>query len=88
MTREEIEHRLVEDGWEIEERSSPDLIVGRFGALSILAYEFLTRGDEPEFQLIDSERLLVCWVRMIPPPRVALALLEECAAEPWEGEAG
>jgi len=87
MTREEIEYRFVEAGWEIADRSSPNLIVARFGNLSILAYEFLTRGNEPEFELIDSERLLVCWVRIIPSPRVALALLEECA-EPWEGEAG
>ncbi len=87
MTREEIERGFVGAGWEIVDRSSPQLLVGRSGHLSILAYEFLTRTEDPSFELIDSERMLVCWVRVIPTPRIAGVLLEQ-HGEPLVREQG
>ncbi len=77
MTREEVELSLVAAGWEIAERSSPHLIVGCSGILSILAYEFLTSTEDPKFELRDSNWAVSYWVRVIPSPRVAAVLLEE-----------
>ena len=75
MTREEIRLSLIRAGWKIADRSSRHLLVGSCGGLSIWAYECLTRTGDPTFQLIDGERALSYWVRVIPSPRVAAVLL-------------
>jgi hypothetical protein len=75
--REEIEQSFVAAGWKITDCSSRDLLVGYSDNVSILAYEFLTRTEDPHFELRDSKWYLSHWVRVIPSPRVAAVLLEE-----------
>ncbi len=85
MTQEEIERDFTAAGWKIAGRSSRHLLVGKDGDLSILAYDFLARTDDPAFQLADTERGLTRWVRTIPSPRIAAVLLERDGEPPvWK----
>jgi hypothetical protein len=77
VNREEIEQRFVGAGWEVPESSSPHLLVGRAGELSILAYRSLAETEDPVFELLDHRRGTTYWVRVVPTPRVAAVLLEE-----------
>ncbi len=76
MNREEIEQSFVGTGWEVCESSSPYLLVGDAGDLSILAYRSLAATENPVFKLVDHRRDTTYWVRIIPTPRVAAVLLE------------
>ena len=77
MNREEIEQRFVGAGWEVPESSSPHLLAGCAGELSILAYRSLTETEDPVFELFDRRRGTTYWVRVVPTPRLAAVLLEE-----------
>jgi hypothetical protein len=77
MNREEIERSFVGSGWEVCESSSPYLLVGNAGDLSILAYRSFAETEDPVFELIDRRRGTTYWVRVVPTPRLALVLLEE-----------
>ncbi len=59
------------------ESSSPHLLVGRAGELSILAYRSLAETEDPVFELLDRRRGTTYWVRVVPTPRLAAVLLEE-----------
>ena len=78
MNHKEIERSFVGSGWEVCESSSPHLLlVGQADDLSILAYRSLAVTEDPIFELIDRRRGSTYWVRLVPTPRVAAALLEE-----------
>ena len=77
MNREEIERSFVGAGWEVCESSSPYLLVGNAGDLSILAYRSLAETEDPVFELVDRGRGTTYWVRVVPTPRLAAVLLEE-----------
>ena len=77
MNREEIERSFVGAGWEVCESSSPCLLVGNAGDLSILAYRSLAETEDPVFELVDRGRGTTYWVRVVPTPRLAAVLLEE-----------
>ncbi len=77
MNHQEIEQSFVGAGWEVFESSSPFLLVGNSGDLSILAYRSLAEAEDPVFELLDRERGTTYWVRVVPTPRLAAVLLEE-----------
>jgi hypothetical protein len=87
LAREEIELAFVAAGWEIAGRSSPHLVAGNAGGVpvSIRAYgPSITGPDEPLFELIDRLLELTYWVREVPTPRVASALIREHGGAPGE----
>ena len=77
MNREEVERSFVGAGWEVPESSSPHLLAGCAGALSILAYRALAETEDPVFELVDRRRGTTYEVRVVPTPRLAAVLLEE-----------
>ena len=81
MTQEEIEHSFVDAGWEMY-HSSERLLPRDFGDLSILAYGVSIGADDPVFEIVDRERVVTFWVRVIPSPRVAAVLLKEHGGPP------
>jgi hypothetical protein len=80
----EIERGFIGAGWRVTDDSSERLMVGNRGKLSILAYESCTEADDPAFELLDRGRVMTYWVRVIPTPRQAAALLEEHGGLPEE----
>jgi hypothetical protein len=83
--REEIELAFVAAGWEVAGRSSPHLVAANAGGapLSIRAYgPFVAVSDEQAFELIDRLLELTYWVREVPTPRVAMALIREHGGSP------
>ena len=82
MSREEIEQSFVAVGWEIATRRQ-DVIGGHASGISIFAYEGAAiNAEDPAFELLDRERNLSHWVRVIPTPRIAAQLLEEHGGPP------
>jgi hypothetical protein len=87
MTREEIELAFVAAGWEVAGRSSPHLVAGNAGGapLSIRTHGPFTGGsDEPFFELVDRLLEPAYWVREVPTPRVASALIRKHGEAPGE----
>ena len=85
MAREEIELAFVAAGWEVAGHSSPHLVAANAGGLplSIRAYgPFVGGSDEQVFELVDRLLELTYWVREVPTPRVALALIREHGGAP------
>jgi hypothetical protein len=77
MSKEEIEQRFVEAGWELDGSFDGHLVVGEGFDLSILAHTQAWTSEDPMFELCDTERNLVYWAKVIPTPREAKELLEE-----------
>jgi hypothetical protein len=77
VNREEIEQSFVDGGWEVSKSSSPHLLAGNAGALSILAFRSLAETEDPVFELVDHRRGTTYWVRVVPTPRLSAVLLEE-----------
>ena len=85
MAREEIELAFVAAGWEVAGRSSPHLVAANAGGapLSIRAYgPFVGVSDGQAFEIIDRLLELTYWVREVPTPRVAWALIREYGGAP------
>ena len=61
----------------MHESSSPHLLTGNAGDLSILAYRSLGETEDPVFELVDRRQGTTYWVRVVPTPRLAAVLLEE-----------
>ena len=56
MAREQVELSFIGAGWEIANRSSRHLLLGRFGNLSVWARGLLSRTNNPVFELLDGEQ--------------------------------
>src|SRR5919107_2119808 len=82
--REEIEHALVDAGWELDGSFSDHLLVGEDGELSILVPQWVGEMDDPVYELCDGERQTTYWVGEIPTPQQAAMLLEEHGGPPEE----
>src|SRR5919107_4981043 len=81
---EEIEHALVDAGWELDGSFSDHLLVGEDGELSILVPQWVGEMDDPVYELCDGERQTTYWVGEIPTPQQAAMLLEEHGGPPEE----
>ena len=77
MIREAIEQTLVSAGWEVDDGFSEHLVIGNTGDLSILILWWGRRDADPEYELYDAQRNLVCQVEAVPTPLEAKILLEE-----------
>ncbi len=76
MSREEMERSFVAASWEIT-TVRQEAIVGEAGGISIIAYEgSAISAENPAFELLDRERNIAHWVRVVPTPRIAAELLE------------
>jgi hypothetical protein len=85
MAREEVELAFVAAGWEVARCSSPHQVVANAGGvpLSIRAYgPVVVDSDESVFELVDRLLELTYWVREVPTPRVATALIREHGGPP------
>ena len=77
MIKEAIEQTLVTAGWEVDGGFSGHLLIGNAGDLSILTPWWAWRGADPEYELYDVQRNLVCQVEAVPTPTQARRLIEE-----------
>jgi hypothetical protein len=84
-SKEEIEQSFLEAGWELDGSFSGHLVVGEDSELSILAHRQAWASEDPMFELCDSERNLVYWVKGIPTPAKARQMLDE-HGKPFEEE--
>src|SRR3954471_17062000 len=62
MIKEAIEQTLVAADWEVDGGFSGHLLIGNAGDLSILTPWWAWRGADPECELYDVQRNLVCQV--------------------------
>ena len=87
---EEIVQSFTSGGWELDNSFSGYLVIGFSGDnLSIVAHQGNEAGEETDeivFELLDHERNLTYWVKEVPTPQRAQALLEEHGELPekWE----
>ena len=78
MYREQIEQSFTNVGWDLDGSFADHLVIGYSGnGISILAHKEAWGTEDPVFELLDHERMLTYWVRVVPSPRLALQLLEE-----------
>jgi hypothetical protein len=84
VTQEEIEQAFVVAGWELDGSFFEHLIIGEAGDLSVLAPRWTWGAEDPVFELCDGEREVTYWVREIPTPPQAAALLDEHGGPPEE----
>ncbi len=87
----EIVQSFTSGGWELDNSFSGYLVIGFSGDnLSIVAHKegeaAAGETDEIVFELLDHERNLTYWVKEVPTPQRAQALLEEHGELPekWE----
>ena len=59
-------------------------VAGLRSGLMIIAYELELGSEKPLFELVDFERCLTYWVRVIPTPGTAAKLLWEQGGLPGE----
>jgi hypothetical protein len=86
VLREEVERAFADAGWQVgggffESRMS---VVGLRSGLMIIAYESELKSETPLFELVDFERCLTYWVRVVPTPGIAAKLLWEQGGLPAE----
>ena len=87
MTREEIEQRFADAGWELDGSFSEHLIIGYSGEyFSLLAHKEVWGTDDPIFEILDHEQMLTYWTTKIPTPHQAEKLILECGKPPetWD----
>jgi hypothetical protein len=88
VNKEEIEQRFANAGWRLDGSFEDVLIIGHGDeGFSILAHKEAWGTEDPAFELIDHERMLIYWVNgQIPSPQQAQALLEEYGQPPGVSE--
>ena len=90
MSRQEIERRFVDAGWEIDGGFSEHLVIGYCGErVSLLAHAEVCGTNDPVFEVLDHEELGSSWVTELPSPQQAeqlVCLLRENGKPPevWE----
>jgi hypothetical protein len=85
VKREEIEEKLVEAGWALDESFEDYLLIGHDGyRLSLLAHREFWGTDQPLFEILDHEDMNTYWVYEVPTPWQATQLLKEHGQPPQE----
>jgi hypothetical protein len=82
--QEEIEQRLADTSWELEDGFSEYVAIGSAGDLSILLNLRSWDGNNPVYELYDVGRHLSYRVKEIPTPEQAATLLQEHGGTPEE----
>jgi hypothetical protein len=72
-----IAEELKRAGWEVDYGFSGHLLIGNAGELSLLIPWWVWQDANPEYELYDVQRNLVCRVGTIPRPVYAAMLIEE-----------
>ena len=85
MERDEIKHRFVEAGLDLDDSFGDHLLIGDGGyRLSLLAHGEHWGTDQPIFEILDHEEMSTYWVEEVPTPQQALQLLQENGRPPEE----
>ena len=85
----ELQQGFANAGWDLDGSFEDHLVIGYSGdGISILAHKEAWGTKDPFFELLDHERMLTYWVRVVPSPRLALQLLEEHGQprEEWDDQ--
>ena len=86
----ELERRIANAGWQIDDGFSGQLVIGNDGSssssndVSIVAYLDGWDSDDSLFELLDHERDVAYWVREVPTPQQAAKMLQEHGKPPEE----
>ncbi|CAA9423505.1 MAG: hypothetical protein AVDCRST_MAG37-100 [uncultured Rubrobacteraceae bacterium] len=84
LGKERIDRELQEAGWSTDGTFSEHLSIGESGELCVLVHRSTWEADEPAYELYDVRRHVSLWVREVPTPEKAAALLEEHGETPEE----
>jgi hypothetical protein len=83
VTREEIEQRFADVGWELDGSFADHLVIGYSGDhVSLLAHEEVWGTDDPFFEILDHEQMINYWITEIPSPQQAEKLVREYGKPP------
>ena len=79
MANKELEQRMANAGWQIDDGFSGHLVIGNDSTnnVSIVAYLDGWDSDDPFFELLDHETDVAYWVRDVPTPQQAAQMLQE-----------
>jgi hypothetical protein len=68
VERDEIKHRFVEAGLDLDSSFEDHLLIGHGGyRLSLLAHREYWGTDQPIFEILDHEEMSTYWVQEVPP---------------------
>ena len=87
MTKEQIEQRFANAGWDLDGSFAEHLVIGYYGErISLLADKESWETDEASFEVLDHEEMLSYWVHEVPTPDQAAQLLREHTrpSEAWD----
>ena len=87
MTKEEIEQRFANAGWDIDGSFAEHLVIGYNGKrISLLAHKASWETDDASFEILDHDEMLSYWVHEVPTPDQAAQLLRERTRPPeaWD----
>jgi hypothetical protein len=87
VTRQEIEQRFADAGWELDGSFGGHLIIGYSGEhVSLLAHKEAWGSDDPVFEILDHDKTLNYWTAEIPTPHQAEKLVHEHGEPPevWD----
>ncbi len=82
--KDRMDRELEEAGWETNGTFAEQLTIGESGDLCVLVHRSTLETDEPTYELYDAGRDISFWVREVPTPERAAALLEEHGKPPEE----
>jgi hypothetical protein len=83
VSREEIEQRFADAGWELDGSFSEHLVIGYSGEqFSLLAHEEVWGTDDPIFEILDHDKMLNYWIAEVPTPHQAETLVREHGKPP------
>jgi hypothetical protein len=87
MTKEQIEQRFANAGWDLDGSFAEHLVIGYNGErISLLADKESWETDEASFVILDHDEMLSYWVHEVPTPEQAAQLLREHTrpSEAWD----
>ena len=86
MERDEIKHRFVEAGLDLDDSFEDHLLIGHGGyRLSLLAHREYWGTDQPIFEILDHEEMSTYWVEEVPTPQQALQYSRSMVGLPRSG---
>jgi hypothetical protein len=83
-SQEEIVQRLADTGWRLDGGFSEHLVICYDGDIFILVDLRGWGGNDPVYEIYDTECHLSYWVKEIPTPKRAATLLKEHGRKPEE----
>jgi len=87
MTKEEIEQRFANAGWNLDGSFAEHLVIGYNGErISLLAHKASWETDDASFEVLDHDEMLSYWVHEVPTPDQAAQRLREHTEPPeaWD----